>query len=237
MTTPLSIAALWRETLAAGRVGMPLYLPVAAAFVLLPVVVTEAFGPPQPTSPADLTANAVFVYLLLPALLGLVAQATIVRLAIDARAGTSRSVGEALKLALRLWPTALLAVFLAGVPVSVGLLLLVVPGLYLAGRLALALPLVIDAGAGPVEAVRRSWDMTAGNGWRIIAFALLWTLWFVALSVLAAGVGSAIASVATVAGAAMVGHVLASTLGGLISAVFTVFQAVGLATVYAHLRR
>ncbi len=228
---------LWRQTLAGGRSGMALYLPVAAAFVLLPVVVIEALGPPQPRSPAELTVNQVLVYLLLPALLGLVAQAAIVRLAIDGATGTGRSVGDALKLALRLWPIALLAVALAAVPTSAGLLLFVVPGLYMAGRLAMALPLVVDGGVGPIEAVRRSWDMTDGNGWRIIAFALLWTLWFLALSVLAAGVGSAIGTVATAAGAPVVGTFLASIVGGLVSAVFTVFQAVGMATIYLHLRK
>jgi len=236
MTAPLSINALWRETFATGRAGMGLYLPVAAAFVLLPNVLTEAFGPALPKTAADLTGPVVLVHLALPSLVGLIAQMTIVRLAVASRTGVSRSVGEALGLSLRWWPVLVIATLLAAVPTAAGLLLLILPGLYMAGRLAMVLPLVVEEGAGGVDAVRRSWALTEGNGLRIIGFALMWVGWFLALSVLAAGVGSGIGSVLTLAGAGTVGAFVVSLLGALVAAVYTVFSAVGVATIYLHLR-
>ena len=236
MTGPLSITALWRDTFAAARRGMPMYLPVAAAFVLLPGVAIDLFGPPLPKTPADLTPRLVFIALVIPSLIGIIAQATIVRLAIDRARGIDRSVGEALLLALRLWPMLVAATLLAAVPIGAGMLLFIVPGLYMAGRLALAMPLVVDGTTAPLAAVRRSWELTDGNGWRIIAFLILWTAWFLALSAIAAALGGGVAILLKGLGAATTGAVIASIIGGVVGALFTVFNAVGVALVYVRLR-
>ena len=232
---PLPIADVWRETIAAARRGMAHYLPVAAAFVLLPEVVIDLFGPPLPKSPAGLTPNLVFVSLVLPSLIALVAQAAIVRLEVDRRGGIDRSVGEGLLLALRAWPLLVFALLLAAIPIGAGMLL-IVPGLYLAGRLAMAMPLVLD-GADPVAALRRSWELTNGNGWRVIGFTLLFGGWFILLSAAAATIGAGVTTLFAGANAPAVGAVLASTLGAIVAAVFTVFNAVGIATIYGYLRR
>jgi len=216
---------------------MPLYLPLAAAFVLLPGVAIDLFGPALPKTPAELTPRLVLIALVVPSLIGIVAQAAIVRLAIDSARGIDRSVGEALTMALRLWPVLAVAVLLAGVPIGAGMLLFIVPGLYMAGRLALAMPLVVDGVAAPLAAVRRSWDLTEGNGWRIIGFLVLWTCWFLALSAIAAVIGGGIAVALKGLGAGAAGAVVASTIGGIVGALFTVFNAVGVALVYLRLRR
>jgi hypothetical protein len=234
--TQLSIPALWRETFAAARAGMPLYLPVAAAFVLLPGVAIDLFGPPLPKTPAELTQHLVFIALVIPTLIGIIAQSAIIRLAIDRARGIDRSVGEALLLALRLWPVLVVALLLAGVPIGAGMLLFVVPGLYMAGRLALAMPLVVDGVAAPLAAVRQSWEITDGNGWRIIGFLIMWTCWFLALSVLAATLGGGAALGMKAIGAGAAGAVLASVMGGVVGALFTVFNAVGVALVYLRLK-
>ena len=237
MSYRLSIAALWRDTFAAARAGMPLYLPVAAAFVLLPGVAIELFGPTLPKTPAELTPDLVFIALVVPSLIAIVAQAAIIRLAIDKASGIDRSVGEALLVSLRLWPLLVVTLLLAAVPIGAGLLLFVVPGLYMAGRLALAMPLVLDGAAAPIAAVRRSWEMTDGNGWRIIAFTIMWAAWFLALSTIAAIIGGGIATALTGLGAGAAGAVIASVLGGIVGALFTVFNAAGIAVVYLRLRR
>ena len=236
MTVPLSIGALWRETFVAARAGMPLYLPVAAAFVLLPGVVIDLFGPAMPKTPAGLTPNLILVGLALPSLIGLVAQAAIVRLAIDQRRGTARSVGEALLMALRLWPMLVITLLLVAVPIAAGMMLLVVPGIYVAARLVLAMPLVIDAAADPIAAVRRSWTLSDGNGWRIFAFTVLWAGWFLTLSVVSATIGSGVAALLGSIGAGPAGAVVASVIGGCVGALYTVFNAVGVALVYLRLR-
>lgn len=54
----------------------------------------------------------------------------------------------------------LLAIVFFWVVVGIGLVLLVLPGLYLATRLFLAPILVIDRGLDPVAALKRSWELT-----------------------------------------------------------------------------
>lgn len=235
MNAPLSIATLWRETFNGGRASMSLYLPIAAAFVLLPGVLIDRFGPQPPKTAAELTPHLVFWALVVPSLIGIVAQAAIVRLEIDRRANRSRSVGEALAVALRVWPVLVVALVLAAVPTGIGLLLFIVPGLYLAGRLAMVLPLVTDGSAGPLAAVERSWRLTEDNGWRVIAFTALWAVWFLALSAVAAVIGGGIATGLAAAGAGSAGAIVASIIGGFVAALFTVFNAVGLAAIYARL--
>ncbi len=237
MSYSLSIAALWRDTFKAARAGMPLYLPVAAAFVLLPGVAIELFGPTLPKTPAELTPNLVFIALVVPSLIAVVAQGTIMRLAIDKASGIDRSVGEALLVSLRLWPVLVVALLLAAVPIGAGLLLFIVPGLYMAGRLALAMPLVLDGVAAPIAAVRRSWEMTDGNGWRIIAFTIMWAAWFLALSAIATLIGGGVVTAFNSLGAGAAGAVFSSVIGGVVGALFTVFNAVGMALVYLRLHK
>ncbi|QYE35001.1 glycerophosphoryl diester phosphodiesterase membrane domain-containing protein [Polymorphobacter sp. PAMC 29334] len=237
MNYQISITGLWRETFAAATTGMRLYLPIAAAFVLLPGVAIELFGPALPKTPAELTPNLVFSALVLPSLIAIVAQAAIVRLAIDKASGIDRSVGEALLVALRLWPLLVVALLLAAVPIGAGLLLFIVPGLYMAGRLTLAMPLVIDGVVAPIAAVRRSWELTEGNGWRIIAFTIMWAAWFLALSAIAAIIGGGVATALNGLGAGAAGAVISSVIGGVVGALFTVFNAVGIALIYLRLRR
>ena len=59
------------------------------------------------------------------------------------------------------------------VAVGVGTLLFVVPGIILAVRLGLAFFIVVDTGAGPIEALSRSWELTRGNTLRLFAFGIV----------------------------------------------------------------
>ena len=267
---PLSFAALWHDTLADTRALMPLALPIAAAFVLLPGVAIDLFGPPLPAAlrpPPAVSAQAphtaiagaaasprvvpagqppaalpslrlptdfVVIDLILPTLIGLVAQLAILRLALDRRRGIARSVGEALGFAAHAWPFAAAALLLTGIPVGIGMLALIIPGIYLAGRFAPALAFVVD-GCGPVAALERSWALTVGNGWRVIGFAFLFVGWFVVLSAAGGAIGGGVAAALTAAGAGGAGSIVASTIDGVVAAIFTVVNAVAAATVYRQL--
>ena len=56
---------------------------------------------------------------------------------------------------------------------GIGFLLLIVPGIIFACRLAFVPYLVMDKGLDPVAAIEKSWFMTRGHGWRIFAMYLL----------------------------------------------------------------
>lgn len=55
----------------------------------------------------------------------------------------------------------------------VGALLLVIPGLMVLFLLYMMMPLILLDGVGPFEAVRKSWQLTWGNAWRLLGAILL----------------------------------------------------------------
>ena len=56
---------------------------------------------------------------------------------------------------------------------GIGFVLLIVPGIIFACRLAFVPYLVMDKGLDPVGAIEKSWNMTRGHGWRIFAMFLV----------------------------------------------------------------
>lgn len=83
---------------------------------------------------------------------------------------------------------ALLAMVLGGILVAIGFLLLIIPGIYLSLAFAPLVYVVLDQKTGPVEALQRAWNLTAGNRGRLFLFALA-TVGVNLLGVLALGVG------------------------------------------------
>jgi hypothetical protein len=64
---------------------------------------------------------------------------------------------------------------LYGLAVGVGLILLVIPGIYLALRLQFFSYLIIEKGSGPIEALKQSWRITDGFTWKLFVFGLIVT--------------------------------------------------------------
>jgi len=58
------------------------------------------------------------------------------------------------------------------VGVVIGFILLIVPGIILAIGWSFAPYLVIEQGAGPVDALKRSWELTKGNRWTLFLLGL-----------------------------------------------------------------
>ncbi len=56
---------------------------------------------------------------------------------------------------------------------GIGFLLLIIPGIIFACRLAFVPYLVMDKGLDPVAAIEKSWFMTRGHGWRIFGMYVL----------------------------------------------------------------
>ena len=57
--------------------------------------------------------------------------------------------------------------------IGLGFVLLIVPGIILACRLAFVSYLVMDKNMEPVTAIEKSWEMTKGHGWQIFGMGLL----------------------------------------------------------------
>lgn len=67
----------------------------------------------------------------------------------------------------------ILATIVAGVLIAIGFVLVIVPGIFLAVSLAVVWEALIIEGIGPMESIKRSWRLVAGERWRVFGAALL----------------------------------------------------------------
>ena len=68
---------------------------------------------------------------------------------------------------------AVLASLLVGVIIGIGFVLLIVPGIIFACKLAFTPYLVVDRKMQVIEAVKESWRMTGGHAWKVFLIGLL----------------------------------------------------------------
>jgi uncharacterized membrane protein len=68
---------------------------------------------------------------------------------------------------------AVLASLITGVIIIMGIIMLIVPGIIFACRLAFVPYLVIDRKMEAMEALKTSWQMTRGHGWKVFLIGLL----------------------------------------------------------------
>jgi len=133
--------------------------------ILFPAPEVVAGVPPPPTTTAEVVAALITVVIGIFATMGMT---TFALRAHDDIA--SVKIGD-------LWNPQpfwrfLGAEILAVIIIFVGFLLLVVPGIIASLGLFFVLFVVIDRGAGPINALKESWRITKGNKWRLFLFAL-----------------------------------------------------------------
>ncbi len=63
--------------------------------------------------------------------------------------------------------------FIMGIAIMIGMVLLVVPGVILALGLGLSIYLCVDMRESPIDALKRSWELTNGHKMKIFLFALV----------------------------------------------------------------
>lgn len=68
---------------------------------------------------------------------------------------------------------AVLTALLVGIIVFIGFILLIVPGIIFACKLAFAPYLVVDRKMEVIEAIKSSWNMTNGHAWKVFLIGLL----------------------------------------------------------------
>jgi hypothetical protein len=124
----------------------------------------------------------------------------------------------------RLW-TLITAGLLAGLGILVGLVVVIVPGLYLLTRWSMLTPVIVLEGRSAGESFSRSWELVKGNGWSVFAVIVITLL---ATLVLGGIVQSAAAS--------LLPDFLGLWLGGLAAdSLVAPFAAVSWTTMYFQL--
>ncbi|WP_229956604.1 glycerophosphoryl diester phosphodiesterase membrane domain-containing protein [Parasphingorhabdus litoris] len=156
-------------------------LAIAGVFVFLPTLLMAQFvGEPALDGTEDLNAitaaySAFFgenaLSIILSNLLISFGGFVIFFIIAPSHGGT---VGDNLSKALRLFIIFLLANILTGLATFAGLLLFVIPGLYIACRLILVPIIIADHNeTNPLEALKGSWDQTKNNGFSILLLILM----------------------------------------------------------------
>jgi hypothetical protein len=116
---------------------------------------------------------------------------------------------------------------LAGIGIAIGLILLIVPGLFLLTIWAVLAPVIVVERAGVFEAFGRSRELVKGNGWQVFGvIVLLFIIQFVASLILTA-IAIAIAD-------SIVGYAIAQLIANVLIAPLAALAA---ATMYFELRR
>jgi hypothetical protein len=105
--------------------------------------------------------------------LSTITQGALVRATVLHGEGQASSLGESAAPALALtWPLFMMAI-LSGAAIGLGLLFLIVPGVLLYLIWSVAGPALVEERLGPLQALRRSRDLTRGTRWKVFAVVLV----------------------------------------------------------------
>lgn len=144
----------------------------------------------------------------------------VVSLVADVREGkTSFSAGELLRSGWHAVPRLIGNGILLGIAVAIGLLLLIVPGLYLITIWAVTAPAIVVERAGAIEAFGRSHELVRGHGWTVFGAIVVAFLILFGLGVAAVAIGAAIGGAAGAIILGIIVNVLAAPFAALVSSV------------------
>lgn len=251
--TKLSIGRAWSETVAAVKRNGRLIVPVALAFAVVPATLFALAVPPVPAGQMPEPGSWALLYPLL-ILIALIGQMAIMRMAI----GPAASVGDAIRHALRRSPSVITAALIFAIPATLILLPIAMPVLanptnppplaalsFLAAciillclwvRLMLMTASGVAENIGPVAIIKRSWALTRGNFWRLLAMTILFGIvaW-IAISAVHWVAGSVVIVAFGKPEAWTVSALLVALIAAIAQTVASVLFAVLLARIYVQL--
>lgn len=229
-----------------------LFLAVALALFVLPGLILNASMPEA--EPTQLPPAGPWMAIGLVALLvSLVGQLATIRLAMEPHVSVGEAIVHGLKrllpyiAATLIWLVPILLVgsglygFLAmneshpSVAASVALIVLCVILAFVAVRLILSSAVASAEHAGPLAIIRRSWELSRGNWWRLFVFLLLFGIGALCLIYAVDSVaGLIVRMVAEDAGPRSLGGLIISIISQLVSALLSVVLFVMLARLYVQ---
>jgi hypothetical protein len=257
----LSISRAWDETRVRIAADGRLMSIVAAALIVLPGLIVEVISPSSIRSESTMLESILF---LVSSLLALVGQLAIIRLAVTPAVSVGEAIGHgARRMPIYLIAAILLTIafvvllipfglvaYAAGVPfdksseqaflqspVALLLSLLYLALLiFIAIRMLMSSPVASEENAGPVQILRRSWDLTAGHWWRLFGFIVIFVI---GALILIAAVNWVVTAVAVFLFGAVAPMSASALLVGLFDSIvngfLTVLLAVMMARIYLQL--
>lgn len=172
-----SYSAVWEDAVRMLKSNGSVLLALAGVFFLLPALLTGYLLPTPTGSETDAIGAMAgyyrenWLWLLVGGIVNAVGAIAIYLLLFDRRGGT---VGSAIAAALPILPFYFIMSMLMSIAVGFGLLLLIVPGVYLLGRLVPAgAVMVAERRMNPFQALGASWRLTKSKGWAVAGLVLL----------------------------------------------------------------
>lgn len=167
-----SFAVIRRNPVLCLGLGVLLYAAPRFAFSLWYVQATAGSAGAAPQSffsqHAMLAIAGVLLYVGVIAIL----QTSLIRAAIVDRRGEKPSLADCLGVAFTLFFPVLLTSLVVTLAIMLGLILLVVPGILLLLRWAVAIPVLIQERPNILDSMARSRDLTKGNRWALLGLWL-----------------------------------------------------------------
>lgn len=227
MTMRLNYNQLWTEAVDLVRRNRTVAIALAGALFFLPNLLVGYLAPMAPRAPGVSLLEAMLAHvrthwplILAGGLVEMLGTLTLLRLFLKP---DGRTVGAVIAASLILLPTMFVASFLSNLAFILGLMLLIVPGIYALGRLALVpAAIVAEDRRNPLDAIRRSVALTRKAGFAIAGI-------FVAIFVLALvadiALSGALGSVAILLAGRDTGLLVAEAAGAIVWAAASVLQA------------
>jgi hypothetical protein len=105
--------------------------------------------------------------------IGIIATAGVIFIAFATRSGQPATFGGGIGAGFAAWGRMWWTRFLSGLTILIGLLLLVIPGVYVATRLSFVESIVVAEHISGTDAMRRSFDITKGRFWQAFWLAIV----------------------------------------------------------------
>lgn len=193
----LNYGELWNEAVGLVRRNRPVVVALAGAFFFLPNLLVGYLAPMEPGRQGVSFIEAVAAHvrahwplILAGGLVEMLGTLTLLRLFLKPE---GRTVGATIAASLALLPTMFVTAFVSNLLLFAGLLLLIVPGIYVLGRLALApAAIVAEERRNPFDAIRRSFELTRSFGFAVAGILIvIFVLALIVDIAVSGGLGSA----------------------------------------------
>ena len=135
-----------------------------------------------------------FIYIIISVVVSIIIDASVTLKVGALENNTSMGLGESLSRGMRYFIPLIISQIIVGLIVGSGFFLFIIPGIYLGVRLALFVPACV-LGTEDIGCIRRSWELTRGRVWKILAIIVLVTILSMLIGLIIPDVGSSIAIV------------------------------------------